>query len=250
MSNPTSWTSITRTYSLLVTDANGCSDNDDMTLNVGEQPVAEAGVNKFKCFELTETIGGSPTASGGTPPYTYSWTPKTGLDDHTSANPVSSSTITVNYSVKVTDSFGCTNEDLMTLTVGFQLFADAGLDTGVCTGSSMTIGGSPTAKGGSPPYTYQWSPATGLNSTTVANPVSTPTANTTYFVTVTDANGCSKVDSMTLLVVPYPIVDAGPDTVNCIGMSMVIGGSPTATNGTPSYSYMWSGYRFVRFNYS
>jgi hypothetical protein len=54
----------------------------------------------------------------------------------------------------------------------------------------MGIGGSLTASGGSGSgYTYLWSPATGLNDATLANPTASPTSTTTYAVTVTDASG-------------------------------------------------------------
>lgn len=59
-----------------------------------------------------------------------------------------------------------------------------------CATGTMTLGGTPTAQGGSGTYTYVWSPATGLSSTTVANPTRTGTAGLplTYAVTVTDAS--------------------------------------------------------------
>ena len=54
----------------------------------------------------TAVIGGSPSASGGTGPYTYSWTPTTGLDDPTAANPTASPTVTTIYTLTLTDSLG------------------------------------------------------------------------------------------------------------------------------------------------
>ena len=51
---------------------------------------------------------------------------------------------------------------------------------------SVTIGGSPTGTGGSGTYTYSWTPTTGLDDPTLANPTASPTVNTTYTVVVTD----------------------------------------------------------------
>jgi len=62
-------------------------------------------------------IGGTPTASGGTPLYTYSWTPTTGLNDASIANPTASPAVTTPYTVTVTDSKGCTDSDDVTVTV-------------------------------------------------------------------------------------------------------------------------------------
>ena len=70
------------------------------------------------------------------------------------------------------------------------LVANAGRDTTLCSNANTTtLGGSPTAGGGVGPYTYQWSPSTGLSSATVSNPTATATTPTAYTVVVTDNLG-------------------------------------------------------------
>src|SRR3989337_1074499 len=71
----------------------------------------------------------------------------------------------------------------------FAFNVDAGNDTTINEGDSVTIGSSPTASGGQAPYTYSWTPATGLSSASVANPKASPHDTTTYTVTVRDADG-------------------------------------------------------------
>jgi len=56
------------------------------------------------------------------------------------------------------------------------------------------------ASGGTPPYTYSWTPATGLSSTTVANPTATLTASQVYNVTVTDDAGCTVTRTVPVVV--------------------------------------------------
>jgi autotransporter-associated beta strand protein len=82
--------------------------------------------------------------------------------------------------------------------------ADAGPDRLVCPNRPVAIGGSPTASGGSGPYSYSWSPTAGLSDPTAANPLATITGMTTYTVTVMDANGCTGTDSVVLAVAPQP----------------------------------------------
>jgi hypothetical protein len=82
--------------------------------------------------------------------------------------------------------------------------ADAGLDQTICEGSLVTLGGSPTASGGLPPYTYSWAPSIGLSSPTVANPTANPIVTTTYTVTVIDANATATSDVITVTVNPLP----------------------------------------------
>ena len=72
-----------------------------------------------------------------------------------------------------------------------QLVANAGNLQNICLGSSVTLGGNPTAGGGTPPYSYTWNPATGLNSASIANPTATPTTTSSYTLTVTDGVGAT-----------------------------------------------------------
>jgi hypothetical protein len=66
---------------------------------------------------------------------------------------------------------------------------DAGENVTICSGSSIEIGGAPTASGGgSSNYTYSWTPTTGLDDPTSANPIASPTMNTTYTVTVSSGD--------------------------------------------------------------
>ncbi|MGI6552650.1 MAG: DUF7507 domain-containing protein [Bacillota bacterium] len=81
------------------------------------------------------------------------------------------------------------------------LTADAGEDRQVAWGSSVTLGGDPTASGGTGPYTYEWTCSNSDWTSNEANPVVTVTEDTTYTVKVTDVYGCSKTDSVTITVV-------------------------------------------------
>jgi hypothetical protein len=78
--------------------------------------------------------------------------------------------------------------------------ASAGIDKTIYFGGSVQIGGTPTAIGGKSPYTYSWTPLTGLSSPSVANPIASPLSTTIYTVIVTDAYGCSSSDAVTVTV--------------------------------------------------
>lgn len=69
-------------------------------------------------------------------------------------------------------------------------------DTGIAFGQSLVLA---TVVGGPPP-TYQWVPAAGLSSATVADPVAMPAVTTTYTLTVSAANGCAESDSVKISV--------------------------------------------------
>jgi len=114
-----------------------------------------------------------------------------------------------NSAPSTSNYLNCTNCDLS---------VNAGTDNSVCLGSSVGIGGSPTASGGTTPHTYSWSLGSSLNSTTVSNPTSTPTQTSQYIVTVTDANGCEQTLTDTVLIsLKRLVAKAGPDVSICRG---------------------------------
>ena len=146
---------------------------------------------------------------------------------------------------------------LSVATTSAQLVADAGSDQSVCSGSSVTIGGSPTGTGGTGTYTYAWSPATGLSSTSIANPTASPTATTTYTVIV--VSGTSTATSSVIITVnPLPHVTNPTltDLLPCTGglttfvpTSSVVGSTFTYTASASSgFITGWSPSGFANIN--
>ena len=112
------------------------------------------------------------------------------------------------------------------------LTANAGPGQGVSAAApSVTIGGSPTARFGSAPYTYSWSPSSNLDDATLANPTASPTTTTTYTVTVTDAIGATATSSEVVkYVLPNPNL-ISVDFVYSDSGSLPFSGD-TSTSGT------------------
>jgi hypothetical protein len=110
-----------------------------------------------------------------------------------------------------------------------RLTADAGADKGINLGQSVTLGGNPTASGGFPPYTFSWTPTTGLDNANAANPTATPTSTTDYTVEVTDTKGCKVTDKVTVTVNPF--VDAIDDLIAMVN-SLNLRNSGLATSLT------------------
>lgn len=80
------------------------------------------------------------------------------------------------------------------------LTANAGTDQLICNGESVTLGSTPTGNGGTGAYTYVWSPGGSLNNAAASNPIATPSQSTIYMLSITDAQGCSFMDSIEILV--------------------------------------------------
>ena len=121
---------------------------------------------------------------------------------------------------------GCTNSDTVAISRHPATPADAGIDTAHCLGDSLQL----SASGG---LSYVWTPATGLSDTSIADPWATASDTITYFVTVTDSNSCTAMDSVTIGVNSLPSANAGEDTSYCEGDSVQL----MASGGV---SYTWA----------
>lgn len=164
-------------------NANG-SDTIAYNVTIYDNPIINAGTDQTICFGAS--IGLS--ASGG---FTYNWTPPTGLSSTSIYNPTASLTSTTTYTVIGTDTNGCMNTDNITITVNPEIVLTNNVTIASCYGmcdGSITL----TPSGGTPAYTYFWSPSgnTTQNITTLCTG--------TYTITVTDANGCTVVDSFAI----------------------------------------------------
>lgn len=82
-----------------------------------------------------------------------------------------------------------------TLNQPAALVADAGADQPVCAGDSIQLGGSPTASGGTAPFSYSWSPSGNMADPTGSNPMADDQSQS-YIVIITDGNGCTSIDSV------------------------------------------------------
>lgn len=214
--NPIVTTTVTTTYTLYVSNG-ACSDMDAVTITVKPLPTVDAGINQTICTGTSATL----SATGGS---SYTWTPSASLNFPNSINPVANPTATTIYTLTASDGT-CSAKDVVTVSVTPLPLANAGTDATVCVGSSTTL----TATGGT---AYSWSPSIGLSSTTIANPVATPSVTTDYTVVVTN-NGCTKEDVVRVTVLSAPTADAGPDKNVCLG-------STTTLNASGGITYLWT----------
>ncbi|MGB1316966.1 MAG: PKD domain-containing protein, partial [Flavobacteriales bacterium] len=216
ISNPIASPAVPTTYVVAVTDANGCSDSDDVFVDVF---TVEAQGAASICLGDSTQI----TAIGGV---SWLWAPPVGLSDAGAQSPNASPATTTTYTVFAEDASGCVAIDSVTIVVNPLPQASAGPDFEICIGESVVLQGS----GG---VTYSWEPATFLDDANAQLPTSSAETTITYTLTVTDANSCTDTDSAEVVVNSLPTVDAGPDSTICANSSLML-------EATGADTYVWS----------
>lgn len=215
------------TYTLTLTDANGCSLIDSITISEPSAIALTSSSTNSTC-SLANGIA-TVNAAGGTPAYTYHWLPAGGVAS-TASNLLADS-----YTVSVIDSSGCLAMDTILVADDTSPVVSVSAVTNI-TCNGLTNGtATATISGGVGPYNYSWSPSG------VTTAVATGLAKGTHTVSVTDGNGCQSIPAISAAITePISIDIVFDDTaVSCNGGN---NGSVSASvsGGTAGYTYLWS----------
>jgi len=175
------------TYTVAVTDATSCIGSATVTITEPSALSATATVTPAECGSTNGSIALS--VSGGTAPYTYSWSPSGG-SAATASNLAPGS-----YTGTVTDASGCTTTSASTVSTTGSLTITATPDISTINqGDTVSISASGATS-------YTWTPTSGLSCTTCPNPDASPAQSTNYVVTGSDASGCTGTASVTIIVI-------------------------------------------------
>lgn len=204
ISNPTS-------YTVVVTDANGCVDSTSTSINLLTTPTIQ--INGGNSVSVCNGSSVLLTATGGN---TYNWS--TGATTNSiTVSPTSATT----YSVIGTGANGCIDSTNVTIQVTAQPIATISANSNtICFGETLVL----NATGGG---TYLWNDNSTLDSLVVS-----PTINTTYSVIV-DLGGCTDTATFSVNVNPLPIPTINGNSTICVGETL----SLTASGGG---NYLWN----------
>ena len=199
-------------YTVIIRDVNNCTTTQSMTIT---QPAVLLGTALVTSASCNGGNDGSIviTATGGNGSYQYS------IDG--GANWLANNTFNVSpgtYTVDIKDALGCTATTQAIVGLGNNLTMTPMADATICEGSSTQLNLASNAT------VYSWTPATGLSSPTIANPVANPTVTTQYIVTAT-LQRCAVNDTVNVFVNPAPVPDAGAFGAICFGQTYQLQGS-------------------------
>ena len=202
------------TYSYTVTDALSCTGIT--TGNITQPPVltASASAPPILCYGGTTTV--TVSAGGGTPAYSGTGTFTRG---------------TGSYTFVVTDANSCTAQATINITQPPLLTVSVDNDT-ICLGENATL--TATVGGGTPGYTYLWTPGSSTSNPLVVSPASTQS----YTVRVTDANGCWQEATGTVTVLPLTAIVTPPSNLTCPDPSAAASFT-VVVSGTGPFTYTW-----------
>ena len=229
---------IAGTYTVVVTDANGCNASSSATVSQPAQPLSNITGQTIKNVTCNGNANGIMTVTnpiGGTPPYSYTW--------YTS--PVQTTQTAINvpagtYSVKVTDANGCSATSFATITEPTKLtnVIASPVKHVQCFGESNGSATVSQPLGGTPPYSYQWN---------TVPPQSTQTINNIkageYTVVVTDANGCIAQSFVTITQPSAPLTVGAvkvEKNISCYGQTDGSVSIPNPSGGTAPYTISWN----------
>lgn len=213
---------------LVVTDVNGCTNSNSVIIN---QPVelTLSSVNLTDILCAGECTGGiQATIIGGTQPYSYTWSG--GFNNGAQATNLCAGS----YTLDIIDYKGCDTTFTWTINEPTPLNISTSSTNSTC--GLCNASASVTPSGGTTPYDFMWS--TGAITPTVSGSLCAGN----HVITVTDGNGCSEQEQITVIDEPSPVIDSlvfnEPDCFGTATGSGTVYASGGATFG--AYSYAWS----------
>lgn len=213
----------TGSYSVTVTDAQGCYENNYCYINQAVTIYANTVVTPATC---TLNDGAVTTfGSGGTPPYTFTYS------NGATGSYVSGLSGNTYLSIIVTDANGCTGTGSAYISATSPVMATYSSSPSSCT--SPTGSATVSITGGTFPYSVVWNTSPAVTGTSISG---VPAGN--YAFTITDATGCVRTGVATIPQQSILTTTTFSTPPTCPANTGIAGVTPSGTN--PPFSYLWN----------
>ena len=210
----------TKNIRFIVSSNKGCIDTVFQTLDIIDQPPLSV------AFSDTLICAGDNLQLEAIGNGIFTWTPNSSITNANTATPTVSPSTTTRYAVELNDN-GCLNYDSVTVNVVSFVSLAAMPDTTICSTDFVQLNAVTNG------LQFQWTDDGTINDPNILNPIALPTSTTNYQITST-IGGCTATDNVMVTLVPYPLANAGADTVICYQSNAQLNGT---VNGT---SFSWS----------
>jgi gliding motility-associated-like protein len=221
ISDPIAAPAVNTEYTVTATTTDGCTVKDTIDVNLYTLPTVITDRTLNACPETPVQLDANNTLAS------WSWTPAAGLSSTTISNPVATPAANTEYIVNGTTINGCIVKD--TIDINLYLLPAVIPDriANICTNTSIQLSANNSLTA------WSWSPATGLNSTTINNPVAKPAVNTAYMVTAKTSDGCAVKDTIDINLYAVPTVITDHDITACPNVPLQL----SANNNMTSWSW-------------
>ena len=212
----------TTTYALDIYNQFQCGFTDTVLVTVNPLPVLSITAPDSICKGATANI----VATGAT---TYAWTPAATLSCANCDQPVATPTTTTTYHLIGTNIFGCKSTDNVTIGVNPVPQLSTIADAKLCVGDVITLTTTSVDADN-----FVWSPAAGLNDSSILSPVARPTLTTTYTLDASNHYGCTNSTAVTIASIGKVLTAINGDTSICLGQTVQLHTDilQTGTKGT------------------
>jgi gliding motility-associated-like protein len=214
----------TRNVMLIVSNTNGCMDTATNLVSIIDKPPLNF------AFRDTLICSGDSLKLESNASGNFTWQPSYNIINSSAAQTVVYPAKTTTYIASINDN-GCKNTDSIKVRVVDFVTVKAAGDSTICAGDTVALRA--TTNG----LHYLWQPSGSVFFSTQLNTSSNPSKSTNYII-ISSIGHCQAMDSVSVKVVPYPLVNAGNDTTICFNTGAKLNGSTTGTkfNWTPSFS--------------
>lgn len=195
---------------LQVSNTNGCRDTALREVAIIDRPSLKLAFRDTTIC-ISDGVELQATGSG-----ILSWSPLTEMENPEAQAPTVKPTVSRTYYADLDDN-GCRNRDSVRIRVEREVRIAAMPDTTICSGDTVRLRVVSNA------LQYHWQEAPGLEQTAVANPLAKPPQSSNYQLTAS-IGSCTASARIAITTVPYPLSNAGRDTIICFGTQALLQG--------------------------